>query len=199
MRPISCSWIHLLLVPAFLAVCPSFSQADTIYKSPGSKGPVYSDTPAPGSRALDLPPPNIAQPPPKPAPPPQEMAGEKPPAPPQAEPYRSFRITQPEDMGSAAADTANFEVRVAVEPPLQTKLGHAFVISLNGRPVGKRYFFNEMLVPPEFFGDTIEVSQRFRLEASIVDRHGKVLMTAQPVEFTMRHLPPRPAHRRGPR
>lgn len=183
------------LACVLLAAALSCANADTIYKTPGSKGPVYSDTPAPGSRIVDLPPPNIAQPPPKPAPAPKETAAEKAPAPPQAEPYRSFRITQPEDMGSAAANTANFEVRVAVEPPLQTKFGHAFVISLNGRPVGKRYFFNEMLVPPEFFGDTIEVNQHFRLEASIVDRDGKVLMTAKPVGFTMRHFPMRPRPR----
>jgi len=199
LRPISFSWIHLLLVPAFLAGCLSFAQADTIYKSPGSKGPVYSDTPTPGSRAVDLPPPNIAQPPPKPPPAPKEAEAEKAPAQLQAERYRSFRITQPEDMGSAAANTATFEVRVEVEPPLQTKFGHAFTVKLNGKPVGKRYFFTEMMIPPEFFGDTIEVNQRFRLEASIVDREGNVLMTAKPVDFTMRHVPMRPGHPGLPR
>jgi len=183
---------RLLSVAVLVAACLACAQADTIYKSPGGSGPVYSDRPTPGGRAIDLPPPNIAQPPPRPVPAPRSTEAEKVPAPPQAEAYRSFRITQPEHMGSAAANTANFEVRVAVEPPLQTKFGHAFVISLNGRPVGKRYFFNEMLVPPEFFGDTIEVNQHFRLEASIVDRDGKVLLTAKPVDFTMRHVPPRP-------
>lgn len=170
------------------------AQAQTVYRSPGASGPLYSDTPTPEGRPVDLPPPNIAQPPPRPPPAPNQTPAEK--SAPQAEAYRSFRIIQPEDMGSAAANTANFEVRVAVEPPLQTRFGHAFVISLNGRPVGKRYFFNEMLVPPEFFGDTIEVNQRFRLEASIVDRDGKVLMTAKPVDFTMRYFPVRPAHPR---
>lgn len=171
----------------------------TIYKTPGSAGPVYSDSPTPQSRPLDLPPPNIAQPPPKPAPKVKETEPTKSAAQPQAERYRSFRITQPEDMGSAAANTANFEVRVAVEPPLQTKFGHAFVIKLNGKPVPRRYFFTEMLIPPEFFGDTVEVNQHFRLEASIVDRDGNVLMTAKPVEFTMRHLPMRPGRPPGRR
>ncbi len=182
------------LAGLLLAGMLSCVHAETIYKTPGSKGPVYSDTPMPGSRPVDLPPPNIAQPPPRPPPAPNEAPAEK--SAPQAEAYRSFRIIQPEDMGSAAANTANFEVRVAVEPPLQTRFGHAFTLTLNGRPVGKRYFFNEMLVPPEFFGDTIEVNQRFRLEASIVDREGKVLMTAKPVDFTMRYFPVRPAHPR---
>lgn len=186
-----------LLAATALLACVAGARADTVYKSPGGSGPVYSDRPTPGSRAVDLPPPNIAQPPPRPAPAPQEAGAEGAPAA-QAAPYRSFRITQPEDMGSAAANTANFEVRVATEPPLQTKFGHAFVIRLNGRPVGKRYYFNEMLVPPEFFGDTIEVNQRFRLEASIVDRDGKVLMTAPPVDFTMRYFPVRPADPRRP-
>lgn len=98
-------------------------------------------------------------------------------------------------MGSAAANTAAFEVRVAVEPALQTKFGHAFTVKLNGKPVGKRYSFAEMMIPPEFFGDTLQVNQQFRVEASIVDRDGNVLVTAKPVDFTMRHVP-LPARRR---
>jgi hypothetical protein len=182
-----------------LTLAVGCASAETIYKSPGGTGPVYSDTPTPGSRPVDLPPPNIAQPPPKPSPAPKDAEAAKAPPEPQAEPYRGFRITQPEDMGSAAATTAAFEVRVAVEPALQTKFGHAFTLKMNGKPVGKRYFFNEMLIPPEFFGDTIEVNQHFRVEASIVDRDGNVLMTAKPVDFTMRHLPMRPGQPAHPR
>jgi hypothetical protein len=187
-----------LVIALVAAACCASASAQTIYKSPGTAGPVYSDTPSPQGRPLDLPPPNIAQPPPKPAPAAPDAepgAAQKAGARPQAAPYRSFRITKPEDMGSAAASTSNFEIRVAVDPPLQTTFGHAFAVTLNGRPVDKRYIFNEMLIPPEFFGGVIEVNQHFRAEAFIVDQGGKVLMTAQPVEFTMRHMPARPRRR----
>lgn len=184
---------HALLL--VLAVGCGSASGETIYKAPGSTGPVYSDVPTPGSRPVDLPPPNIAQPPPKPPPAPKESTAEKPPARPQAEAYRAFRIIYPEHLGSAAANTAAFEVRVEVEPPLQTAFGHAFTVKLNGKPVPRRYSFTEMLIPPEFFGDTIEVHQQFRAEASIVDRDGNVLMTAKPVDFTMRHVPMHPRRR----
>lgn len=169
-----------------LAGCLLCAQAETIYKAPGDSGPVYSDAPTPGSREINLPPPNIVQPPPKLPPAPQEIATEKVPA--QAERYRIFHIIQPEDGGSVAATTTAFEVRVAVEPPLQTEFGHAFTLKLNGKAVSKRYLFPEMLIPPEFFGDTIRVPQQFLIEVNIVDSRGKVLLTAQPVEATMRDV-----------
>lgn len=180
---------RLLIAVCFSFAYPVSAQAETIYKSPGSNGPVYSDTQTPGGRAIDLPPPNIALPPATPPPAPKAAETEQPAVPPQAERYRDFRIVYPEDMGSAAANTAAFEVRVAVEPPLQTDFGHAFMVTLNGKPVGKRYFFTEMLIPPEFFGDSIRVNESFRAEASIVDREGNVVMSAKPVDFTMRHVP----------
>jgi hypothetical protein len=82
---------------------------------------------------------------------------------------------------------------VEADPPLQTEIGHAYTVSLDGKPVGRRYSFPELLIPPEFFGDTLEVNQMFRVEASIVDRAGKVLTTAKPIRFTMRFI----SNRRG--
>ena len=175
-----------VLAATALAGCLLCAHAETIYKAPSDQGPVYSDTPTPGSREINLPPPNIVQPPPKLPPAPKEIEAEKVPA--QAERYRVFHITQPEDRGSVAATTSAFEVRVAVEPSLQTEFGHAFTVKLNGKPVSKRYLFPEMLIPPEFFGDTITVPQKFLVEVNIVDSRGNVLMTAKPVEATMRDV-----------
>lgn len=177
-----------VLAATVLAGCLLCAHAETIYKSAGDKGTVYSDTPTPGGHEVNLPPSNIVQPPPKSPPAPKEIEAEKVSA--QAERYRVFRITQPEDRGSVAATTSAFEVRVAVEPPLQTEFGHAFTLKLNGKPVSKRYLFPEMLIPPEFFGDTIRVPQQFLVEVSIVDSRGNVLMTAKPVEATMRDVLP---------
>jgi hypothetical protein len=185
-------WLDWLLLPACLAGGLSLAQAETIYKSPGAQGPVYSDTPTPGGRAVDLPPPNIAQPPPKPAARPPTPVEEKNVPQPEAVSYRSLKITQPEDNGSVGDNTATFEVRVAVDPPPQYELGHAFLVKLNGRTVDKRFRSTEMMIPPEFFGDGVRANEWFHLEVSIVDRDGKVLATAPPVDFVMRHVWTRP-------
>jgi hypothetical protein len=73
------------------------------------------------------------------------------------------------------------------------------VVKLNGKTVDRRYTATEMMIPPEFFGDGIRVNERFRLEVAIVDREGRVLVEAAPVDFRMRPVatrpdpPPRPA------
>ena len=129
-----------LLRPVFglVLLAPVPILGDTVFKSSGPDGTVYSDTPSPGSREIDLPLPNVAEPSAKPAAKPAVKPEASPQpddaAPPQVA-YQSLRITQPEDDGSAGDNTANFEVRVAVEPALRYQLGHAFVVTLNGRAV----------------------------------------------------------------
>ena len=186
-----------LLRPVFglVLLAPVPILGDTVFKSSGPDGTVYSDTPSPGSREIDLPLPNVAEPSAKPAAKPAVKPEASPQpddaAPPQVA-YQSLRITQPEDDGSAGDNTANFEVRVAVEPALRYQLGHAFVVTLNGRAVDRRYTSTEMLIPPEFFGDSIRANERFRLEVRIEDRDGRVLREATPVDFVMRHAAARP-------
>ena len=103
--------------------------------------------------------------------------------------YRSFAIVSPEDNGSAAANTALFEGRVAVDPRLQLGAGHAFVVSINGRPVGQRFTATEFVVPPEFWGDTLPpANQSMQLDASIVDAGGEVIKKAKPIRFFMRFV-----------
>ena len=111
---------------------------------------------------------------------------------PQAVAYRTLRITQPEADGSASDNTALFEVRVAVDPALQHALDHAFVVTLNGKAVDRRYTGTEMMIPPEFFGDGTRANERFRLKVWIEDRDGNVLIEAAPVDFVMRHVATRP-------
>jgi hypothetical protein len=111
-----------------------------VFVTRGAGGPVYSDKPQPGSRTpLKLPELNVMQPgtgrpratvPGEPARPAKlAIRGAA------ASAYRRFSIVFPEDDGSVAANTALFEVRVAVEPALQLGEGHAITVSINGRPV----------------------------------------------------------------
>jgi hypothetical protein len=113
--------------------------------------------------------------------------------------YQKFSIVSPENDGSVLANTALFEVRVAVEPPLQLGEGHAVTVSINGRPVGQRFTAGEFMIPPEFWGDTLPpANQRHQLDAAIVDRNGAVLRRAEPVTFHLRYVAGL-QHRHAPR
>lgn len=174
--------------------------AQDVFVTRGAGSPVYSDRPQPGARPLTLPELNVSQPVPIPkaALPAATRAPEGPPAAP-VPAYRKFSIVAPANDGSVAANTALFEVRVAVEPDLQLGEGHAITVTINGRPVGQRFTASEFMIPPEFWGDTLPpVNQRYQLDAAIVDGNGAVLRQAEPVTFHLRHvagLQQRPWHR----
>lgn len=168
--------------------------AQTVYQSRGTNGPVFSDKPQPGAKAVELRPLNVIDS--------TALTGEKnaaPPVQPKAggEPagskeaavaYRSFSIVFPENDGSVVANTAQFEVRVAVEPALRLGEGHAIAVSINGQPVVQRFTATEFTIPPEFWGDQLPPpNQRLQLGAAIVDRNGAVVKEAAPVQFYLRH------------
>lgn len=166
-------------------------QAQGVYVTPGANGPVFSDKPQPGAKPVTLQPLNVVAPPPKPkAAPvvkvPDQDVRLKPDV--DASMYRSFSIVSPESGGSVVANTAIFEVRVAIDPPLQLGDGHAFSVSINGRTVDQRFTATEFMVPPEFWGDTLPpANQQMQLDASIVDFNGQVLKKAAPVRFYLRY------------
>ncbi|MBL8392416.1 MAG: hypothetical protein JNN21_11160 [Candidatus Accumulibacter sp.] len=165
--------------------------ADEVFVTRGASGPVFSDRPQPGARPVTLPPLNVVEPVPVGRPPapavgtPGEAAGRGEAA---AASYRRLAITFPEEGGAVVANTALFEVRLAVEPPLQLGEGHAFAVAINGRPVGQRFTASEFMIPPEFWGDTLPPPNQFyQLDAAIVDSAGRILLRARPVTFQMRH------------
>ena len=174
-----------------LLALPSLAQAQEVFVTRGAGGTVYSDKPQPGAKAVNLPPITVVEPVPvakdsaAAARKPQESS-----RPVAAGPvYRSFSIVSPEDNGSVAANAAPFEVRVAVDPPLQLGDGHAIMVRVNGQPVGQRFTASEFTIPPEFWGDTLPpANQRYQLDAAIVDRGGEVLRNAPPVSFILRYV-----------
>lgn len=175
--------------------------AQTVYETRGPNGPVFSDKPQPGAKAVQLRPLNVidnailtgAE---KDAAPPaqrkagsdktggEKSAGDKE----AAVAYRSFAIIFPENDGSILANTAVFEVRVALDPALRLGEGHAIAVSINGKPVGQRFTATEFMIPPEFWGDQLPPpNQRLQLGAAIVDRNGAVLKEAAPIQFQLRY------------
>jgi hypothetical protein len=188
-----------------LLVASGTAWTQTVYESRGTQGKVYSDRPLPGSKAVELRPLTVIEPVPVPpaVPVPAAESGT---AAAKVAAYRTLTVVFPEAEGSVAANHATFEVRVAVDPPLQIGQGHAFALRLDGRPVPGRYTATEMMVPPEFFGNVAPAGvQRHVIEASIVDAGGQVLLVSPPVEFQTRFVTvlqrPRaqPPHRVPPR
>ena len=100
--------------------------AQGVYMTRGEKGPIFSDKPAPGAREVTLQPLTVVAPPKESGPTASATSSaaindsQKPET--AAATYRSFSVVSPENGGSVAANTAFFEVRVAVDPALQAEL-----------------------------------------------------------------------------
>ena len=176
-------------------------QAQGVYVTPGANGPVFSDKPQLGAKPVALQPLNVVAPQPKAAAEPLAKTADQLPAAKQdagvAE-YRSFSVIAPEDGASVAANTAVFEVRVAIDPPLLLGEGHAFAAKINGRPVGLRFTATEFMIPPEFWGDALPpVNQQMQFDVYVVDLNGRVLKKAAPARFFMRYVQFYP-HKRPP-
>ena len=185
--------MKLILATACAALMISaLAQAQGVYVTPGANGPVFSDKPQSGAKSVTLQPLNVVASPQRTATEPAVgAAGQDRVAKPEAiiPEYRSFAVISPEDGGSVAANTAVFEVRLAIDPPLQLGEGHAFLVNINGRPVGLRYTATEFMIPPEFWGDTLPpANQAMQLDAYVVDLNGQVLKRAAPVRFFMRYV-----------
>ena len=181
-------------VTALFCILMPFSAtalADGVYVTHGENGPVFSDKPQPGAKQLTLRPLTVVEPIPVAktvAPTIEATQNNKAKTEEAAFEYRKFSVIFPENNGSVVANTAVFEVRVAIDPPLQLGEGHAFSVSLNGRPVGQRFTATEFMIPPEFWGDTLPpANQSMQLDASIVDADGQVLKKATPIRFFMRY------------
>ena len=179
------------LICCVLTAYGALAQAQGVYMTQGPNGPVFSDKPQPGAKEMSLKPLNVVPLPKAPsavAPAATEIKGDLEKTDAVAPAYQSFAVVYPENNGSIVANTAIFDVRVTVDPALRLGEGHAFVVTLNGRPVGQRFTATEFMIPPEFWGDTLPPpNQMVQLDASIVDANGQVLKAAAPVRFTLRY------------
>lgn len=181
----------LAIVCGVLLLQNTVLQAQGVYVTPGANGPVFSDKPQPGAKPVTLQPLNVVAPPAKPKAVPIVKAAAQDARAKldvDASMYRSFSIVSPESGSSVVANTAVFEVRVAIDPPLQLGDGHAFAVSINGRAVEQRFTATEFMIPPEFWGDILPpANQQMQLDAYIVDFNGQVLKKASPVRFYLRY------------
>lgn len=192
--------MKILVAMVILAVSLQIasSHAQGVYVTHGENGPVFSDKPQSGAKEITLQPLNVmAAPTTSPSSPSRAGAGVDGSATASGRAdeqraaarssYLSFTIVAPENESSVIINTGMFDVRLASNPPLQIGEGHAFMVSINGRPVGQRYTANEFIIPPEFWGGNIPMNQFAQLDASLVDGSGRVLIRAASVRFFMRY------------
>ncbi len=119
--------LRLLLTLLFLFAMPT----SAAYKWTMPDGSVvFSDQPPhPDAEKITLPPTQTFTAPPIPKPKPQNKAATKVPASPA---YVSLKISQPAQDQTFHNNTGNISVNVALDPALNTKRGHQFVIELDG-------------------------------------------------------------------
>lgn len=179
-----------LLCALFAPASPLHAQG--VYVKQGPNGPVFSDKPLPGSKEVTLKPLNVMPAAETRVPvevKPQNVAPVDGVSPQAADSpfYERFQIVFPENNGSVVANTAVFEVRLAVNPPLRLADQHVFVVSLNGRAVNQRYTATEFMIPADFWAELPPPNQAVQLDASIVDGKGQIVKRAAPVQFVMRY------------
>lgn len=153
---------------------PAIAIAQTkIYECQGKEGPIFSGTPCPGAKVLDLPPPNVIDTgaPPEQSAPPQAAA----PA------YSAFSVLQPDDRGTIHTNTGQFPVSLSLTPALQD--GNSIAVSLDGTQLPTLRTSLQFDVTPDEWQEAATDTTRHTLSAAVVDGSGNVLISANPVQF----------------
>lgn len=150
----------------------------TIYESKEKSGvPVFSDQPAPGAKALDLPAPNISDAPM------MKVQPLKEPAPPT---YTVLQIITPPNSGTVHSNAGEFDVEARIEPPLDTARGDVIVVKLDGNRLDGVYRSPRMTISAEQFAAAGANVTEHRLEISVYNAAGKPRIVSDPVSFSVR-------------
>ena len=160
--------IALLLLLLLPAVAPA-----QVYECPGQDGPVFTNTPCPGGKRMDLGPPNVID-----TGNPTQQGGV---AQPVASAYTAFAIASPENGGTIHTNTGQFQVSLALTPGLQG--GNAISVSLDGTQLPTLRYALQFDITPEEWESTAAANVEHVLQASVVDRAGNTLIAAAPVQF----------------
>jgi len=147
--------------------------AQVVYQCPGQDGPVFSDTPCPGGKRMDLGPPNVID---TNAPAPQQAATQD-----TAPVYSAFSILSPENDGTIHTNTGQFSVSLTLTPPLQG--GNAISVSLDGTQLPTLRYSLQFDITQEEWESAAAANVQHLLQASVVDRAGNTLIAGTPVQF----------------
>ena len=152
---------------------PAVACAQTMYECPSKDGPVFTDTPCPGGKRLDLGPPNVID---TQNPPQQQAVGE-----PVALLYTQFSIVAPENGGTIHTNTGQFQVNLTLTPGLQG--GNGISVSLDGTQLPTLRYSLQFDITQEEWESAAAANVQHMLQASVVDRSGNTLIAATPVQF----------------
>jgi hypothetical protein len=143
-----------------------------VYECQGPNGPVFTDTPCPGARQMDLPPPNVID---TQRPQPQQ------PTEPAAPSYMLLAIVSPEDGSTVHTNTGEFEISLALSPALEE--GNAISVSLDGTALPTLRYSPSFDITPEEWQSAAADNTQHVLLVAVVDSSGNPLITANSVQF----------------
>lgn len=147
-----------------------------VYESKDAAGnPVFSDTPTPGAKPLDLPPPNVIETPRLPAAP----SAPPPPAP----AYTLLRIVWPEQQGTVHSNTGEFQVKLSIQPGLATDRGDVVRVKLDGRVLPQARTTTDFTITAAEWQAAAGGEAQHRLEVAVMNRDGGVVIESPPVSF----------------
>jgi hypothetical protein len=165
--------------------CTLASAQGPVYESKDKAGPVFSDQPSSGAKAIDLPPPNVVDVP---------QAAPQAPAPQATAPaYAVLAISAPENEGTIHSNTGAFNVRVRIAPALRKTAGDRITVKLDGNLLPKTYPSGRFrLTEADWQEASSPDNAGHTLQVAIVDSTGAVLIESAPITFyahraTVRH------------
>lgn len=148
--------------------------AQTVYETKDKAGPVFSDKPAQGASAVELPPPNVISMP-------AAASTPAPSAPPPA-PYRDLMILAPEARGSVHSNTGEFDVRARLSPALRGS--DRILVSLDGNVLKTRFRgANLHITEADWNAAASGDDSLHTIQLTVVDAKGEPLIASAPVSF----------------
>ncbi|MEJ2173979.1 MAG: DUF4124 domain-containing protein, partial [bacterium] len=152
----------------------SVAAVGQVYESKDKSGaPVFSDRPSEGSKAVDMPAPNVVGP--------QQGPAQAPPPPAPEFRYSRLGIVAPQQQGTIHSNTGAFDVQLSLAPDLRS--GDAFVLTLDGNRLPNRYSSANIGLTAQDYAAAAADTHQHVLAAAVVDSSGKVMISANPVSF----------------
>ncbi|MCI0401806.1 MAG: DUF4124 domain-containing protein [Gammaproteobacteria bacterium] len=169
--------MRVLLLFLILALGLSLSASAAVYRWVDENGNVvYSDKPQPGAEAIEMREIQTIQ-----APPVAPITAKEVPPPPEFPGYEQVAIVSPENDAAVRENAGNVTVTVALEPALQTTLGHRIALFVDGAQV------SEPGTATQFSLINMDRGTH-TLEAKVIDSDGKAIASSPPSEFhLLRH------------
>ena len=157
-----------------ISLSPAIACAQTMYECPSRYGaPVFTDTPCPGGKEMDLGSPNVIDT--------NAPAAQQPATQAAASVYTAFSILAPGNEGTIHTNTGQFTVSLALTPALQG--GNAISVSLDGTQLTTLRYSLQFDITQEEWESAAAANVQHMLQASVVDRAGNTLIAATSVQF----------------